>query len=70
MFRHVDILNPNDVLKNKTFDTIFLLGLTKYIHLNYGDEGIIALFKNSFLLLEIGGHLIVENYQIESYYKL
>lgn len=51
------------------FDTILCLSLTKWIHLNWGDEGIRKLFHRAYAHLNPGGHFILETQAYESYAK-
>jgi 7SK snRNA methylphosphate capping enzyme len=57
------------LLKNEKFDTIMCLSTSKYIHLNFGDQGINALFLKVYHQLESGGHFILEPQQWKSYKK-
>ncbi|EDV29556.1 uncharacterized protein TRIADDRAFT_19869 [Trichoplax adhaerens] len=51
------------------YDVILCLSLTKWIHLNWGDEGVKKLFKRIFMNLRHDGILILEPQSIESYKK-
>lgn len=51
------------------YDTILCLSLTKWVHLNFGDEGLLKLFENIKENLAIGGTLILENQSLKSYTK-
>lgn len=42
----LDIINNNKETDNNTYDTILCLSLTKWIQLNWGDNGIFTLFSN------------------------
>lgn len=53
----------------KHYDTIVCLSVTKWVHLNWGDEGLISLFAKIWRLLEPGGILVLEPQPWESYYK-
>ena len=47
-------------LDSNAYDTVLCLSTTKWIHLYYGDEGIIDLFKIFKQVLKPGGHLVLE----------
>ena len=49
------------------FDVILALSLTKWIHLNWGDEGIKRFFRKVYLHLRPGGKFIVEPQPFSSY---
>lgn len=50
-----------------TFDVVFLLSVTKWIHLNNGDAGMLALFGHIYSILNDGGHLVVEPQPMSNY---
>ena len=43
--------------------------MTKWIHLNNGDEGLITLFQRIYSVLRPGGILILEPQEWETYHK-
>lgn len=49
------------------FDVILLLSVTKWIHLNNGDAGMLALFAHLHSILGEGGHLVVEPQPMSNY---
>ena len=51
------------------FDVILGLSLTKWIHLNWGDDGIKRFFRKVYLHLRPGGRFIVEPQPLASYAK-
>ncbi|XP_047312121.1 probable RNA methyltransferase At5g51130 [Impatiens glandulifera] len=55
--------------ENKSYHTILCLSVAKWIHLNWGDEGLITLFTKVWNLLEPGGIFILEPQPWLSYYK-
>nr|XP_017220565.1 PREDICTED: probable RNA methyltransferase At5g51130 isoform X3 [Daucus carota subsp. sativus] len=54
---------------DKRYHTIMCLSVTKWIHLNWGDEGLINLFTKIWKLLQPGGMLILEPQPWSSYAK-
>ena len=52
-----------------TYDTILCMSVTKWIHYNWGDEGIINLFRKVYSLLNPGGYFILEPQPWRSYEK-
>lgn len=50
-------------------DTILCLSITKWIHLNWGDYGILTLFKRAYEEIKPGGILVLESQSLSSYYK-
>ncbi|CAM0911786.1 unnamed protein product [Alopecurus aequalis] len=55
--------------KYRQYDTIMCLSVTKWIHLNWGDDGIITLFVKIWNLLRPGGIFIMEPQPWTSYRK-
>lgn len=51
------------------YDTIMAFSVTKWIHLNYGDAGLMRFLRMAFNLLKPGGHLILEPQPKSSYRK-
>ncbi|XP_058206715.1 probable RNA methyltransferase At5g51130 [Rhododendron vialii] len=55
--------------EDRFYHTIICLSVAKWIHLNWGDDGLIILFAKIWKLLEPGGILILEPQPWNSYYK-
>ncbi|CAH8506049.1 unnamed protein product [Schistosoma rodhaini] len=49
------------------YDTIMAFSVTKWIHLNHGDPGLMRFFRRAFNRLKPGGHLILEPQPKSSY---
>ena len=69
-FARRDISCFNDTDANACrYDTILCLSVTKWIHLNQGDEGLLQLFNHFFHILRTSGRLILEYQTWKSYEK-
>lgn len=49
------------------FDVVLLLSVTKWVHLNSGDEGMTRLFAHIHSLLAPGGYLVLEPQPMSNY---
>ena len=56
-----------DMLHNTLFDTILCLSVTKWVHLNTGDEGLMKLFNVLYQLCRPGGSVVLEYQPWRSY---
>jgi 7SK snRNA methylphosphate capping enzyme len=54
-------------LRQGDFDTILLLSITKWLHLNHGDDGLVSFLRNLFNVLPSGGTLVVEPQEWQNY---
>ena len=52
-----------------SFDTVLCLSTSKWIHLNFGDEGVRALFRRVHACLRPGGSFVLEPQPWSSYRK-
>ncbi|KAA8523144.1 hypothetical protein F0562_009567 [Nyssa sinensis] len=68
-FRKGNFIQSWRTPEDKCYDTILCLSVTKWIHLNWGDDGLITLFVKIWRLLQPGGVLILEPQPWHSYYK-
>jgi 7SK snRNA methylphosphate capping enzyme len=60
-FKHCDILSgARELVGTRSFDTVMCCSVSKWIHLNHGDDGLILFFQSMFDLLSPGGHAILE----------
>ncbi|VDM34330.1 unnamed protein product [Hydatigera taeniaeformis] len=50
-----------------TYNIVLAFSVTKWIHLNYGDAGLMRFFRRVFNLLKPGGHLLLEPQPKASY---
>jgi len=50
-------------------DAHYRLSITKWIHLNQGDNGLVKFFRKIHRVLHDGGHLVLEPQAWESYAK-
>ncbi|KAL3075766.1 hypothetical protein niasHS_012596 [Heterodera schachtii] len=51
------------------YDVILALSITKWVHLNWGDDGLKRFLRRTFLNLRPGGRLLLEAQPFPSYYK-
>ncbi|EYC34559.1 hypothetical protein Y032_0001g47 [Ancylostoma ceylanicum] len=71
-FRKEDYVLENDELLEtvqEEFDVILALSITKWIHLNYGDDGLRRFFRRAYNQLLPGGRFVVEPQPFASYRK-
>ena len=71
LFKEADILSENilSVLSRSDYDTILCLSVTKWVQLNFGDNGLLKLFNTAFKLLKPGGLFVLEYQPWKSYIK-
>lgn len=67
--RDANIISFSSGSQNATKLCTYRFSITKWIHLNEGDEGIRKLFQRAFETLRTGGVLVVEPQEWETYAK-
>ncbi|KAJ0243067.1 RNA methyltransferase [Hirschfeldia incana] len=67
-FQKENFVHTRNLDENR-FDTILCLSVTKWIHLNWGDDGLITLFSKIWRLLNPGGIFVMEPQPWKSYEK-
>ncbi|TDL19604.1 Bin3-domain-containing protein [Rickenella mellea] len=69
IFRTADWLKTRIVEDENGYDVVLALSITKWIHLNEGDDGILCLFRRVFSVLHPGGAFVLEPQEWETYAK-
>ncbi|KAH0889195.1 hypothetical protein HID58_051624 [Brassica napus] len=67
-FQKENFLHTRNLDENR-YDTILCLSVTKWVHLNWGDDGLITLFSKIWRLLNPGGIFVMEPQPWKSYEK-
>ena len=68
-FEISNIIDLEESRERHKYEAIVCFSLTKWVHLNYGDEGIKKMFKKIKMALSKGGILILEIQKFKSYNK-
>eukprot|EP01018_Ginkgo_biloba_P001473 Gb_07471 [translate_table: standard] len=68
-FRTENFIEKFHSESDATYDTVLCLSVTKWVHLNWGDEGLIRLFAKIWQVLRLGGILVLEPQPWISYEK-
>uniref|UniRef100_A0AC35GNW5 RNA methyltransferase n=1 Tax=Panagrolaimus sp. PS1159 TaxID=55785 RepID=A0AC35GNW5_9BILA len=66
---YVCIMDEEIEQTQEEYDIILALSITKWVHLNWGDDGIKRFFRRAFKNLRPGGRLIVEPQDFITYWK-
>ncbi|CAH8534482.1 unnamed protein product [Dicrocoelium dendriticum] len=66
-FQVANWIDSSTPTEEPVYDTIMAFSVTKWIHLNHGDVGLVRFFRRAFNLLKPGGHLILEPQPKSSY---
>ncbi|KAL5528934.1 hypothetical protein ACEPAG_4908 [Sanghuangporus baumii] len=69
VFRATDWLKDGTIDDQEGYDVVLALSISKWIHLNNGDEGLLSFFKRIFSVLRSGGVFILEPQEWETYHK-
>ncbi|KAH9850001.1 Bin3-domain-containing protein [Lenzites betulinus] len=68
-FRAADWVNTDIPDDNEGYDVVFAFSISKWIHLNCGDEGIVKFFERVHGVLSPGGTFVLEPQEWETYAK-
>lgn len=68
-FRTADWVNQEILEDSEGYNIVLALSVSKWIHLNGGDEGLTRFFRRVHSVLRLGGRFILEPQEWESYAK-
>ncbi|KAI5120881.1 hypothetical protein M0805_002981 [Coniferiporia weirii] len=68
-FRTADWVRDGALEDRDGYDVVLALSITKWIHLNEGDEGLRKFFRRAYSVLKPGGAFILEPQEWETYSK-
>ncbi|KAI9460773.1 Bicoid-interacting protein 3-domain-containing protein [Boletus coccyginus] len=68
-FRTTDWVTEDAAADEPTYDVVIAFSITKWIHLNHGDEGLVTFFRRAHRVLKPGGAFVVEPQAWETYGK-
>lgn len=68
-FKHADFVHMHDAPCN-SYDVVLALSITKWVHVNWGDAGLVEFFRRLVAALRPGGLLVLEPQPWRSYKQI
>ena len=69
VFETENIIKDITKYRYEQFDTLVCLSVMKWVHLNWGDQGLTRLFLKMYNSLKVGGRLVIDIHNWKSYKK-